>query len=246
MASPEELKARVSQAYAERINSEGDCCDDACCTVHAEDLESKAFYPLSVLTEMPEGVVSYGCGNPVALASLRPGETVLDLGSGSGLDCFFAARQVGADGSVIGVDFTQDMIDRAEQNAAKLGLNNVSFRLGDIEALPLADATVDVIISNCVINLAPDKDAVFREAFRVLRPGGRLMVSDILLTRVATQEEQEDLALLAGCISGSLPVEEYTGKMRDAGFSHVQLSSERAVNEGQFWFSADISAAKPR
>ena len=190
-------------------------------------------------------VVSVGCGNPIALASLKAGETVLDLGSGTGLDCFLAAQQVGSEGSVIGVDFTQSMIDRARENAGRLGLTNVSLRLGDIEALPVADASVDVVISNCVINLAPDKGAVFREAFRVLRPGGRLMVSDIVLTRPATQEEMEDMALLSGCISGSLPVGEYTDKVRAAGFQNVRLETEQEAKEGQFWFSAAISAVRP-
>ncbi|MBM3945129.1 MAG: arsenite methyltransferase, partial [SAR202 cluster bacterium] len=187
---------------------------------------------------------SFGCGNPIAIASLRPGESVLDLGSGAGLDCFLAARQVGPEGSVTGVDFTPAMIERANANAEKLGLTNVSFRLGDIEALPLPDASVDVVISNCVINLAPDKDAVFREGFRVLRPGGRLMVSDILLTRPATDEEMNDMALLSGCVSGSLTVEEYARKIKNAGFSDVQIREESKARDGQFWFSAAISAVK--
>ena len=138
---------------------------------------------------------------------------MLDLGSGAGLDCFLASKVVGPTGRVIGVDFTPAMLEQARRNQAKVGINNVSFRQGDIEALPLEGESVDVVISNCVINLAPDKDAVFREAFRVLRRGGRLMVSDILLERSATAEEMEDLALYAGCISGSLPVEEYLGKI---------------------------------
>ncbi len=239
MASPEQIKAQVSQAYAERLKGTAGCCTEA------DSGDGKVLYQIGVVNQMPEGVVSFGCGNPVALASLRPGEAVLDLGSGAGLDCFLAARQVGAAGSVIGVDFTRAMIDRAQVNAAKLGAANVSFRLGDIETLPLPDATVDVVISNCVINLAPDKDAVFREAFRVLRPGGRLMVSDIVLTRPATSEEMNDMALLAGCISGSLPVEEYTNKIRAAGFQNVHLDTEQEPREGQFWFSAAISALKP-
>ncbi len=237
MTSPARLKSQISRIYAEKLQGGKDCCDGVeCCD------ES---YPVGVLEHSPEGVVSFGCGNPTALASLRPGETVLDLGSGAGLDCFLAAQQVGPAGSVIGIDFTQAMIDRATENAVKLGLANVSFRLGDIEALPLDDATVDVIISNCVINLAPDKEAVFREAFRVLRPGGRLMVSDIVLTRSATEEEMADLALRAGCISGSLPVDHFVETVRAAGFQNVRMDTEREAREGEFWFSAAISAAKP-
>jgi SAM-dependent methyltransferase len=216
--------------------SEG-CCDgpEAC----------RPSYPLELVEAVPEGAVSYGCGNPVALAALQPGQTVLDLGSGAGLDCILAAREVGPEGSVIGVDFTPAMIDKAEQNVATLGLDNVSFRLGDIEALPVENASVDVVISNCVVNLAPDKDAVFREAHRVLRPGGRLMVSDIVLTRPATDEEASDMALVTGCISGSLPVEEYLSKVRAAGFDSVTLDAEAPLSPDRFWFSAAISATKP-
>ena len=178
---------------------------------------------------------------------MQPGETVLDMGSGAGLDCFLAAQQVGESGIVIGVDFTQDMIDRAEENATKLGLQNGSFKLGDIEDLPLEDATVDVVMSNCVVNLAPDKDAVFREAYRVLRNGGRVMISDIVLTRHATETEMDDMALMTGCISGSLPAEDYAQIIRNAGFLDVKVEQPRQgedVWEGHFWYSASISATK--
>ena len=238
MISPEQVKTQVSQAYAEKLKSQQGCCAKSSCS------EWEALYPIEVLRQMPDGAVSFGCGNPVAIAGLQPGETVLDLGSGAGLDCFLAARQVGPEGSVIGVDFTPSMIEQAKANAGKLGLTNVSIRLGDIEALPLPDATVDVVISNCVINLAPDKDAVFREAFRVLRPGGRLMVSDIVLTRPASEEEMNDMALLSGCISGSLTVEEYTNKIRNAGFQNVRLEAEQEPKQEQFWFSSALSAVK--
>ena len=236
MKSPEQLKAEVSQVYAEKLQRKGQFCEATGCA---------DIYPAEILEKLPGSVVTFGCGNPVALASLVPGQTMLDLGSGTGLDCFLAAQQVGPHGSVIGVDFTQAMIDQAIENAAKLGLNNVSFRLGDIETLPLEDNSVDVIISNCVINLAPDKDAVFSEAFRVLRPGGRLMVSDIVLTRPATEEEMNNMALLTGCISGSLPTKIYADKVRAAGFQNVQLDTEGVAEEEHFWFSAAISATKP-
>ena len=235
MVSSKELKARVSQVYAERIKGASSCCDDA---------SSDVIYPADVLEGLPEGVATFGCGNPVALASLKTGEVVLDLGSGAGLDCFLASKAVGSTGRVIGVDFTPAMLEQARRNQVKLGIDNVSFRQGDIEALPLEGESVDAVISNCVINLAPDKDAVFREAFRVLRRGGRLMVSDILLERSATAEEMEDLALYAGCISGSLPVEEYLGKIRAAGFEEVGYEVEAPVKDGEFWFSAAVSARK--
>ncbi len=234
MISPESVKAQVSQAYAQKLQDQG-----------SDRREGRALYPLAVVQKMPDGVVSFGCGNPVALASLRPGETVLDLGSGAGLDCFLAAQRVGPKGSVIGIDFTQSMIDRARDNARKMRLTNVLFEIGDIEALPLPDASVNVVISNCVINLAPDKGAVFREAFRVLRPGGRLMVSDIVLTRPATEPEKKDMALLTGCISGSLPVEEYMAEVRAAGFQDVRMDGDPQVTDERFWFSAAISAIKP-
>ena len=221
MNSPIELKVVVSESYADQLRKAIELDADACCG----DSESLAAYPAEILEKLPGSVVTFGCGNPVALASMQPGETVLDLGSGAGLDCFLAAEQVGETGAVVGVDFTQDMIDKANENAAKLGLDNVNFKHGDIEALPLDDSTVDVIISNCVINLAPDKDAVFREAFRVLRPGGRLMVSDIVLTRPATDSEMQNMALLTGCISGSLPDTEYADTVRRAGFAEVTVET---------------------
>ncbi len=236
MTATENLKAHISKVYEEKLQASSCCADTEGCGVE---------YPAEVLEGMPGGAVSFGCGNPVALARLRPGETVLDLGSGAGLDCFLAAREVGPEGSVIGVDFTTAMLDKARENAAQLGVSNVSFRLGDIEALPLEDASVDVVISNCVINLAPDRDAVFREAFRVLRSGGRLMVSDIVLTRPATREEADDMALLTGCISGSLPAEEYVAKIRAAGFHDVHLDAETLTKEGEFWYSAAVLATVP-
>ena len=243
MNSPIELKVVVSESYADQLRKAIELDADACCG----DAEALAAYPAEILEKLPGSVVTFGCGNPVALASMQPGETVLDLGSGAGLDCFLAAEQVGEQGAVIGVDFTQDMIDKANENAAKLGLDNVSFKHGDIENLPLQDSTVDVIISNCVINLTPDKAAVFREAFRVLRPGGRLMVSDIVLTRPATEAEMQDFALLTGCISGSLPDTEYADTVRQAGFADVAVESApqyEGIIEGQFWYSASISGVK--
>ena len=225
------LKAHISQEYARKLTESSGCCADGCCSGQ---------HMLGSRSVLSAGVVSFGCGSPVALASLRPGETVVDLGSGAGLDCFLASKDVGPGGHVFGVDFTQAMVDKANENTANLGLDNVTFMLADIEGLPQEDASVDVIISNCVINLAPDKDAVFREAYRVLRKGGRLAVSDIVLTRPATTEERSDLSLLTGCISGSLPADE----VRGAGFEDVWLDRQAGSGDGVFWFSAAIRAAK--
>ena len=237
MTISQELKATISNAYSEKIRSSESCCNDgdACGTG----------YPVELVQSIPEGIASFGCGSPTAVAGLRPGERVLDLGSGAGLDCFLAAREVAPGGQVIGVGFTPAMIDQAREHATRLGIANVSFRLGDIEDLPVDDSSVDVIISNCVVNLAPDKDAVFREAFRVLSRGGRLMVSDIVLTRPTTKAERGDMALLTGCISGSLPVDEYLARIRGAGFENVSLDNEGPTGDGQYWFSAAISATKP-
>ena len=232
----QELKTYISTSYAEKLETSDGCCESS---------GSGLMYSMADVELMPEGVVSFGCGNPVALASLHAGDRVLDLGSGAGMDCFLAAQEVGASGSVIGVDFTPAMIERAERNTAKLRLENVAFRLGDIEALPVDDSSVDLVMSNCVINLAPDKDAVFTEAFRVLSPGGRLVVTDIVLTRPATTEEKENMALLTGCVSGSLPVDEYLQKVRYAGFRDVEYVAVAPPAGDNYWFSAAISGCKP-
>ncbi len=194
--------------------------------------------------DMPDGVVSYGCGNPIAIAQLKPGETVLDLGSGAGLDCFLAGRQVGATGRVIGLDMTDEMLALAESNRAKLAADNVEFKKGVIEAIPLGDASVDVIISNCVINLSPDKDAVFREASRVLRPGGRFQVSDVVLLRDITDAERADLDLWSGCKSGALHVDDYRARLAAAGFEDVEVAVGDTAS-GEAWASALINARRP-
>jgi SAM-dependent methyltransferase len=170
-----------------------------------------------------EADLGLGCGNPTALAGLQAGETVLDLGSGGGIDCFLAARRVGPAGRVIGVDMTAEMIDRARAAARQGSFQNVEFRLGEIENLPVADASVDAVISNCVINLSPDKGRVFRESFRALKAGGRLLVSDIVLTGELPAGAREDVELWAGCVSGALPEQEYLSLIREAGFSEVSV-----------------------
>jgi len=240
VTTSKEIKKEVSKAYAGFLAG-GDGCGCGCGCSSGEG------YGAQVVGLLGKEAPSFGCGNPIALASLKPGEVVLDLGSGAGLDCFMAASAVGGvgpTGRVIGVDMTLEMVERARKNGKRLKLGNVEFRLGDIEALPVEDESVDVIISNCVINLAPDKDAVFREAYRVLKPGGRLMVSDIVLSRPASEAEYRDLALYAGCVSGSVTLGEYLGKVRSARFEEVRSEGEPDGEAGRFWFSASVWGRK--
>ncbi|MCI0394232.1 MAG: arsenite methyltransferase [Chloroflexi bacterium] len=198
------------------------CGDDNCCG-------DSTLYDLDI-SHLPADVsqLSLGCGDPITLAALQPGQTVLDLGSGGGIDCFLAAQQVGESGHVIGVDMTPAMIEKAERNKAKMGFPNVEFRQGQIEALPVADNSVDVIISNCVINLSPDKPAVFREAFRVLRPGGRLAVSDMVTQGHFSPEARADLAAWSGCITGAEDVADYVAAIRAAGFTNISVQDKNA------------------
>ena len=232
-----------ARAQAVRAGRAADCCGDSSAAGAA-----KRLYTVEDLERLPESAVSYGCGNPVAIAGLRPGETVLDLGSGAGLDCFLAAQRVGAAGRVIGLDMTDEMLTLAEQNRAKLGLANVEFRRGVIEALPLGDASVDVIISNCVINLSPDKDAVFAESFRVLRPGGRVHVSDVVLLQELSPAERNDLNRWSGCIAGALAKDDYARRLAAAGFTGIAVGvqeNEDADDKQKTWRSALITTYKP-
>ena len=189
--------------------------------------------------------MSLGCGNPMAIAELKAGESVLDLGSGSGLDCFLAANQVGETGRVVGLDMTDSMLELAARNLKKVGATNVEFQRGEMESMPLPDDQFDVIISNCVINLSPDKDAVFAESYRVLKPGGRVRVSDIVWTRTPTEAERSDLASWAGCIAGALEIDEAKEKLASAGFVDIDITKSGEVNKGG-WVSASISATKPQ
>ena len=231
------------------------CCgtaeaeSSACCGDEATDStidRIAALYEQSDLTGLPETVtsVAFGCGNPTAIDALQPGETVLDLGSGGGIDCFLAAKMVGPGGRVIGVDMTPEMIALAERNLAKVGATNVEFRRGEIEALPVQSESVDVIISNCVINLSPDKDAVFREAFRVLRPGGRLQVSDMVWTRPMPVALEGDAAAWAECVGGAILESEYVAKIEAAGFDRV-TSRAAEYGGGNGLASANVTAYKP-
>lgn len=206
-------------------------------------------YDTALLEGLPADVtnISLGCGDPVSIASLKPGEIVLDLGSGGGIDCFLAARQVGDSGYVIGVDMTPAMLMKANSNKVNMGVHNVEFRRGQIEALPVTANSIDVIISNCVINLSPDKDAVFREVVRVLRPGGRFHVADVVLLQELSEAQQGDLNLWAGCVSGALLREEYVERLQRAGMTNVVISPANG-DEGwtdQAWASAIITAERP-
>lgn len=226
----EQIHEQVKTRYgliAEMFQAEtaASCCGPSpaasCCA--DEGLFSNIYS--SDIAWLPPDVTSLalGCGDPIALAGLEPGQTVLDLGSGGGIDCFMAARQVGPTGRVIGVDMTEAMLDKARRNQAKVGLDNVEFRQGQIEALPVADASVDVIISNCVVNLSPDKTAVFREAYRVLKPGGRLAISDIVTLGQFSPTERADMAAWTGCITGAEDVADLVVAMRQAGFQAISI-----------------------
>jgi arsenite methyltransferase len=242
----DEIRDAVSAAYGARAREVAAGQATSCCGDGRAAGVADRFYTPGETDALPETVVSYGCGNPTAIAGLREGETVLDLGSGAGMDCFLSARQVGPTGHVIGLDMTDDMLALAETNKAKLGVTNVEFKKGVMEAMPLSDAAIDVIISNCVVNLSPDKDAVFREAFRVLRPGGRVHISDIVLVGELTAEQQHDLDLWAGCASGALLVADYTSRLAAAGFADIDIQLQGApAGADRPWQSALITARRP-
>jgi SAM-dependent methyltransferase len=214
---PAERRRAVRERYRSIAEGGGGCCDDDGGAGRGERLG----YDADDLAVAPDANLGLGCGNPTAIASLEEGETVLDLGSGGGFDCFLAAREVGDSGRVIGVDMTPEMVERARENAASDA--NVEFRLGEIEHLPVADGTVDAVVSNCVINLSPDKGRVFEEAFRVLRPGGRLAISDVVLTAEVPDVLRDDPESLAGCVSGAATIEELETMLEAAGFERVEI-----------------------
>ncbi|MEK6753831.1 MAG: arsenite methyltransferase [Chloroflexota bacterium] len=218
--SPTPIHETVREHYAERIKSNASCCgpDNSCDT-------SSNLYPIDLLATVPSDVAgaSYGCGDPITLASLKPGQTVLDLGSGAGLDCLLAAQKVGPEGRVIGVDMTPEMIERAQANAKRVNATNVEFRQGYLEELPVESNTVDVIISNCVINLSPDKEKVFNEAFRALAPGGKLAVSDIVTDGELPEAVRKSLSAWAGCVAGAVEAKDYIGMMESVGFTDISI-----------------------
>ena len=258
-----DIRKEVRRQYG-KIGAAGrdvsSCCTSGCCSpleTGAKPSAADMGYSQDEQSSLPEGAdLGLGCGNPQAIASLKPGETVVDLGSGGGIDCFLAARQVGPSGRVIGVDMTPEMIDRARENAWNADTRNVEFRLGEIEHLPLADGTVDIIMSNCVINLSPDKPAVFSEAFRILKSGGRLAISDIVATAKLPDEIRENLELHVGCIAGAATIDETRTMLADAGFEQIRIetieASSRIIGDyfpglglENYVVSATIEAVRP-
>ena len=253
VTTEERIKKAVSQTYgdiARRFAEKPDptnCCGSkqstSCCNPSKAPAEAAdnatRLYSSAELADLPDSVtnISLGCGNPVAIAELQIAEAVLDLGSGGGLDCFLAAKKVGPEGRVIGLDMTPDMIKLARRNAKKAGASNVEFRYGEMEDIPLPDESVDVILSNCVINLSPDKDAVFSEAYRVLRPGGRMNISDIVVHGELPQSIRDRLDAWAGCLSGALDESDYLGKIHAAGFEKIEVLSRDYVkiSEASEW-----------
>ena len=258
----DEIRQAVRSQYGQIAKKKPSGCGalSSCCGSKPVSIEkmSQAFgYTQEQLDSAPEGAnMGLGCGNPQAIASLKEGETVLDLGSGGGFDCFLAAKSVGESGRIIGVDMTADMVSKARQNAAQLGANNVEFRLGEIEHLPVADDSVDVIISNCVINLSPEKINVFREAIRVLKPGGRLAILDVVALKTLPAEIKNDISLISGCVGGTERIEVIESMLAEAGFEDIKIQpkveSRASIRE---WFpgrnledyvtSATIEARKP-
>jgi SAM-dependent methyltransferase len=256
----EEIRAAVRESYAQvALQGGGGCCStSSCCTpAPAAEVSQGLGYSADDVNVVPDGAnLGLGCGNPQAIAALQPGETVLDLGSGAGFDAFLAARAVGEAGRVIGVDMTPEMIDKARANAQKGGYVNVEFRSGHIEQLPVDDNSVDVIISNCVINLSPEKVRVFSEAFRVLKSGGRLAISDIVATAELPDEARKDLALYTGCMAGASSIDALEAMLLAAGFTHIAIQPKDQSREfirtwapdrgiEDYVVSATIEATKP-
>ena len=256
--SADSVRSTVREHYGKVAESNGAVgCAPGCCAPGSKLTSASLGYSAEDLASVPEGAdMGLGCGNPQAIAALRPGETVLDLGSGGGFDCFLAAKQVGASGAVIGVDMTPQMVSKARDNVRKVSATNVEFRLGEIEHLPVADATADVVLSNCVVNLSPDKEAVYREAFRVLKPGGRLAISDVVLTAPLPESVSKEVLALTGCVSGAAASDTIRDLLRRAGFEDIRVDvreeSRQFIKDWipgsgaeKYVASATIEATKP-
>lgn len=248
MNSSQSIKEVVKNSYAEIAKSSGGCgCGSCGCNSNltVQKQSGQIGYSINELNQTPAGSnLGLGCGNPVAIASLKVGETVLDLGSGAGFDAFLASSKVGVTGRVIGVDMTDEMLGKARENAQKGKYTNVEFKKGDIEDLPVKSNSIDVIISNCVINLAPDKERVFKEAFRVLKPGGRLMVSDVVLTKPLPEELKNNTELLVGCISGAILKKDYLKLLGVTGFTNITIQKEMPAFLKDYGLSITYSAYK--
>src|SRR3989344_1216976 len=246
MPTPETVKQIVKDSYARIARSPGGCGSCGCdSNLTAQKQSGQMGYTSDEVSGAPAGSnLGLGCGNPVAIASLREGEVVLDLGSGAGFDAFLAAPKVGKLGKVIGVDMTDAMLEKARENAARGNYANVEFRKGDIENLPVDDHSIDVIISNCVINLAPDKEKVFREAYRALKIGGRLMISDVVLTKPLPEDLKNDKELLVGCVGGAILKQDYLGELQKAGFTGITIHKETPAFLEAYGSSITFSAFK--
>ncbi len=228
----ETIRTAVRESYGKIATENGSCCGPTCCNGGAGKAAQTLGYSEKETASVPEGSnLGLGCGNPLAIASLKPGDTVLDLGSGAGFDCFLAAKAVGGHGKIIGVDMTPEMVTKARKNAASGKYKNVEFRLGEIENLPVADASVNVIISNCVINLSADKRSVIRDAFRVLKSGGRLAISDIVALKPLPEEIRHDLALYSGCMADATLVKELREMLLQAGFVEIDIKEKPGSRE---------------
>jgi SAM-dependent methyltransferase len=246
LVAPDQIKASVREHYAELARKSQSCCGPS-------DCDCNSVYPQELAAQVPDDIANFslGCGDPITIANLQPGEIVVDLGSGGGLDCFLAAQRVGPSGRVIGVDMTSEMLEKARGNATRLGVQNVEFREGYIEQLPVADGEADVVISNCVINLSPDKPQVFRDIYRVLRPGGRVAVSDIVTNGELPHAVQASMEAWGACVAGALDMSDYAAGLQAAGFVDVKIEPKGKF-EGILTqlpvhvpFSAIITARKP-
>jgi arsenite methyltransferase len=226
------IKSIVKETYTKIANNESSCCSCSCKKDDQEKIAKMIGYSNEELKT--PGNLGLGCGNPTALASIKEGDRVLDLGSGAGFDCFLASKKVGVSGKVIGVDMTPKMIEKAKENAKKYNYKNVEFKLGEIEDLPIKENSIDVIISNCVINLSPDKPAVFKEAYRVLKKNGKMFVSDIVLLGKLTKEQKNDPDLLSGCVAGALQKQDYLDIVKKAGFIVKILSEDTEISKTQY------------